>query len=229
MRHVIFLCAFLFVFSCSQKQEFPSVQSLNTKADSISYSLGADIGENLKRQKIDFDYDALITGLVDAYETNQIKLDQTERRKAMMDLQQLIRDKATETTRDNLEEADAFLAKNKVENTDVKETPTGLQYRVLRQGGGNSPSAKDRVKVHYAGRLLNGQEFDSSIARGNPAEFTLDRVIKGWTEGLQLMKEGDKFEFFIHPRLGYGSRSTPKIPGNSCLIFEVELIEILES
>jgi len=147
----------------------------------------------------------------------------------MMDLQQLIRDKATETTRDNLEEANAFLEKNKVENTDVKETPTGLQYRVLRKGGGNSPSAKDRVKVHYAGRLLNGQEFDSSIARGNPAEFTLDRVIKGWTEGLQLMKEGDKFEFFIHPRLGYGSRSTPKIPGNSCLIFEVELIEILES
>ena len=229
MRYVIFLCAFLFVFSCSQKQELPSVQSLNTNADTISYSLGADIGENLKRQKIDFDYDALITGLVDAYETNQIKLDQIERRKAMMDLQQLIRDKATETTRDNLEEADVFLAKNKVENTDVKETPTGLQYRVLRQGGGNSPSAKDRVKVHYAGRLLNGQEFDSSIARGNPAEFTLDRVIKGWTEGLQLMKEGDKFEFFIHPRLGYGSRSTPKIPGNSCLIFEVELIEILES
>ena len=166
---------------------------------------------------------------MDAYETNQVKLDQTERRKAMMDLQQLIRDKATETTRDNLEEADAFLAKNKVENTDVKETPTGLQYRVLRQGGGNSPSGKDKVKVHYAGRLLNGQEFDSSITRGNPAEFTLDRVIKGWTEGLQLMKEGDKFEFFIHPRLGYGSRSTPKIPGNSCLIFEVELIEVLES
>ena len=229
MKYVIFLCAFLFVFSCSKKQEIPSVQSLNTKADSISYSLGADIGENLKRQKIDFDYDALITGLVDAYETNQIKLDQTERRKAMMDLQQLIRDKATETTRDNLEEANAYLEKNKVENTDDKETPTGLQYRVLRQGGGNSPSAKDRVKVHYVGRLLNGQEFDSSIARGNPAEFTLDRVIKGWTEGLQLMKEGDKFEFFIHPRLGYGSRSTPKIPGNSCLIFEVELIEVLES
>ena len=229
MRYVIFLCAFLFVFSCSQKQELPSVQSLNTQTDTISYSLGADIGENLKRQQIDFDYDALITGLVDAYETNQVKLDQTERRKAMMDLQQLIRDKATETTRDNLEEADAFLAKNKVENTDVKETPTGLQYRVLRQGGGNSPSGKDKVKVHYAGRLLNGQEFDSSIARGNPAEFTLDRVIKGWTEGLQLMKEGDKFEFFIHPRLGYGSRSTPKIPGNSCLIFEVELIEVLES
>ena len=146
MRYVIFLCAFLFVFSCSQKQELPFVQSLNTKTDTISYSLGADIGENLKRQQIDFDYDPLITGLVDAYETNQVKLDQTERRKAKMDLQQLIRDKATETTRDNLEEADAFLAKNKVENTDVKETPTGLQYRVLRQGGGNSPSGKDKVK-----------------------------------------------------------------------------------
>ena len=229
MKYALFIFTFLFVISCNQKQKLPSVQSLNTKADTISYSLGADIGENLKRQEIEFDYDVLITGLVDAYETDEVKLDQKERRKAMMSLQQLIRDKATETTQNNLEEADAFLAKNKVENTDVKETPTGLQYRVLRQGGGNSPSGKDKVKVHYAGRLLNGQEFDSSIARGNPAEFTLDRVIKGWTEGLQLMKEGDKFEFFIHPRLGYGSRSTPKIPGNSCLIFEVELIEVLES
>ena len=125
----------------------PSVQSLNTKADTISYSLGADIGENLKRQEIEFDYDVLITGLVDAYETDDVKLDQKERRKAMMSLQQLIRDKATETTQNNLEEADAFLAKNKVENADVKETPTGLQYRVLRQGEGKSPTAKDKVKV----------------------------------------------------------------------------------
>ena len=229
MKYALFFCTFLFVISCSQKQELPSVQSLNTKADTISYSLGADIGENLKRQQIDIDYNVLITGLVDAYETNEVKLDQKARRKAMTDLQQLIRNKTTETTRNNLEEADAFLAKNKVENADVKETPTGLQYRVLRQGEGNSPTAKAKVKVHYAGRLLNGQEFDSSIAKGKPAEFTLGRVIKGWTEGLQLMKEGDKFEFFIHPRLGYGGRSTPKIPGNSCLIFEVELIEVLES
>ena len=229
MRYVLFFYSFLFVFSCSQKQELPSIQSLNTKEDTVSYSLGADIGENLKRQQIEFDYDALITGLVDAFETNEIKLDQNERRKAMIDLQKLIRDKATEVTRNNLEEAEAFLEINKVENTDVKETPTGLQYRVLRQGEGDSPTAKDKVKVHYVGRLLNGQEFDSSIARGKPAEFTLNQVIKGWTEGLQLMKEGDKFEFFIHPRLGYGGRSSPKIPGNSCLIFEVELIEVLES
>ena len=147
MKYALFIFTFLFVISCNQKQKLPSVQSLNTKADTISYSLGADIGANLKRQQINIDYDVLITGLVDAYETNDVKLDQKARRKAMTDLQQLIRDKAKETTRDNLEEADAFLAKNKVENTDVKETPTGLQYRVLRQGEGKSPTAKAKVKV----------------------------------------------------------------------------------
>ena len=117
MKYALFIFTFLFVFSCSQKQKLPSVQSLNTKADTISYSLGADIGANLKRQQINIDYDVLITGLVDAYETNDVKLDQKARRKAMTDLQQLIRNKTTETTRYNLEEAVAFLAKNKVEKT----------------------------------------------------------------------------------------------------------------
>ena len=128
-----------------------------------------------------------------------------------------------------MEDADTFLKKNKIDNADVKETPSGLQYRVIIEGSGNSPSAKDKVRVHYEGRLLNGDVFDSSISRGEPAEFTLDRVIKGWTEGLQLMKTGSKFEFYIHPKLGYGNRGTPTIPANSCLIFEVELIKILDS
>tara|TARA_B100000686_G_scaffold153558_1_gene161012 strand:- start:66981 stop:67679 length:699 start_codon:yes stop_codon:yes gene_type:complete len=232
MRHILYFFIILFLFNCNQKQKLTSDHSLETKADTISYTLGADIGENLKRQinpKIDFDYDILLSGIVDVYENGKIKIDQNTQTKARMDLQQLIQEKVSEANIINLEEADAFLAKNKLENPDVKETPTGLQYRVLYEGNGKTPSSFDKVKVHYLGRLLNGNEFDSSISRGKPAEFPLNRVIKGWTEGLQLMKEGDKFEFFIHPRLGYGDRSNPKIPGNSLLIFEVELIEVLES
>ena len=113
------------------------------------------------------------------------------------------------------------------ENPDIKETPTGLQYRVLTEGNGESPKKTDRVKVHYLGKLMDGSEFDSSIERGEPTEFALNQVIKGWTEGLQLMKVGSKYEFFIHPNIAYGQRARPKIPANSVLIFEVELLDIV--
>tara|TARA_B100001559_G_scaffold28135_1_gene21873 strand:- start:239 stop:685 length:447 start_codon:yes stop_codon:yes gene_type:complete len=145
----------------------------------------------------------------------------------MASLQQRIRDKAKNEGETNLKKADEFLAKNKKENSDIKETPTGLQYRVLREGNGDSPVAEDRVKVHYAGKLIDGTQFDSSYERGDPTEFGLNQVIKGWTEGLQLMKVGAKYEFFIHPKIAYGSRPRPTIPANSVLIFEVELLDIV--
>ena len=132
-----------------------------------------------------------------------------------------IRDRA------NLILAEEFLANNRKQNVDIKETPTGLQYRVLKEGDGASPSKTDRVKVHYVGKLMDGSEFDSSIERGEPTEFGLNQVIKGWTEGLQLMKVGAKYEFFIHPKIAYGQRARPKIPANSVLIFEVELLDIV--
>ena len=156
-----------------------------------------------------------------------VKLDQKQRRSVMASLQQRIRDKAKEEGETNLKKADEFLAKNKKENSDIKETPTGLQYRVLREGNGDSPVAEDRVKVHYAGKLIDGTQFDSSYERGDPTEFGLNQVIKGWTEGLQLMKVGAKYEFFIHPKIAYGSRPRPTIPANSVLIFEVELLDIV--
>ena len=121
-----------------------------------------------------------------------------------------------------------YKAKNKKENPDVKETPTGLQYRVIREGNDDTPKKPDKVKVHYAGRLMDGSEFDSTIERGVPSEFGLNQVIKGWTEGLQLMKVDSKYEFFIHPNIAYGSRPRPKIPANSLLIFEVELLDIIK-
>ena len=225
--NLLFVGLIFFEHGCAQKKELPSATDMESFQDTVSYSIGADIGENLKRQNIEINYGVLITGILDAYETNDIKLDQKTRRNAMMKMQQSLREKEDISTQGNLKEAEGFLKNNKKSNKNIIETRTGLQYRIIKKGNGNSPKATDKVRVHYAGRLINGQEFDSSISRGEPAEFQLNRVIKGWTEGLQLMKEGAKYEFFIHPNLGYGNRNSPRIPPNSVLIFEVELIKIL--
>ena len=168
-----------------------------------------------------------MAGLTDAMiDGDLVKLDQKQRREVMASLQKSIRDQAKKEGEVNLKKADEFLDKNKAENPDVKETPTGLQYRVLREGDGDSPVAADKVKVHYAGRLMDGTEFDSSYKRGDPTEFGLNQVIKGWTEGLQLMSVGDKFRMVIPAELGYGSSGSRAIPPNSTLVFEVELISI---
>ena len=207
-----------------------SISTLSTFMDSTSYALGADLGENLKRQQVEIDYDVFMAGLTDAMLDDElVKLDQKKRRNVMASLQKSIRDKSKKEGETNLKIADEFLAKNKQENPDVKETPTGLQYRVIKEGEGDSPSQTDRVKVHYAGKLIDGTEFDSSYERGEPTEFGLNQVIKGWTEGLQLMKVGSKYEFFIHPKIAYDSRPRPTIPANSVLIFEVELLDIVEN
>ena len=218
----------ILLIGCDSKTKKVGVTNLSTFQDTTSYVLGADLGENLRRQNVGLDYDVFMAGLTDGYETGVVQLDKNQRRNAMMALQKHIKEKAQEEGKKNLAAADEFLDKNKNENPDVKETPTGLQYRVLKEGEGNSPGKTDRVKVHYAGRLIDGTEFDSSIKREEPSSFGLNQVIKGWTEGLQLMKVGSKFEFFIHPKIAYGTRPKPNIPSNSLLIFEVELLEIEE-
>lgn len=126
----------------------------------------------------------------------------------------------------NLKEGEAFLEENK-KREGVHTTPSGLQYEVLTEGTGPKPKATDKVKCHYHGTLINGTIFDSSVQRGQPATFPLNMVIKGWTEGLQLMSVGSKYRFFLHPSLAYGERQTgPVIGPNSTLIFDVELLGI---
>jgi FKBP-type peptidyl-prolyl cis-trans isomerase len=126
----------------------------------------------------------------------------------------------------NLEEGKAFLAEN-AEKEGVKTLPSGLQYQVLSQGQGDQPAATDTVTVHYRGTLVDGSEFDSSYGRGEPATFPLDRVIRGWTEGLQLMRPGAKYRLFVPPELAYGERGEgPKIGPNHTLVFEVELLSV---
>jgi FKBP-type peptidyl-prolyl cis-trans isomerase FkpA len=126
-----------------------------------------------------------------------------------------------------LEKGEAFLKEN-AKKEGVKTTTSGLQYKVLKEGDGKSPKATDTVQVNYRGTLIDGKEFDSSYKRGEPAEFPLNRVIPGWTEGVQLMKEGAKYQFTIPSKLAYGERGTPggPIPGNATLVFEIELLKV---
>ena len=226
---ISFIMIILFLLGCDNQTSRKSVSKLTTFEDSTSYSIGADLGSNLKRQNVGVDYDVFLAGLIDGMELPEedAKLNQKERREIMSTLQNRIREKEKNQGGTNLQAAEEFLAKNKKENPDVKETPTGLQYRVLKEGDGVIPQKEDRVKVHYVGRLMDGTQFDSSIDRGEPTEFGLNQVIKGWTEGLQLMKVGSKYEFFIHPKIAYGPRARPQIPANSLLVFEVELLDVI--
>jgi FKBP-type peptidyl-prolyl cis-trans isomerase FklB len=135
--------------------------------------------------------------------------------------QKVMKEQATK----NLSESKNFLAANG-KKEGIKIQPSGLQYKVLTEGSGKIPKAEDTVTVHYKGTLIDGREFDSSYKRGNPATFQVKGVIKGWTEALQLMREGSKWQLFIPPELGYGERGSGSIPPNSTLIFEVELLTV---
>ena len=233
MKYSLIILVTIFFSACenSSKQSSPkikSISSLDTFKDSTSYALGADLGENLKRQNVEVDYDMFLAGLTDALETDVVKLDHQKRRQVMSALQKSIRERGKKEGEKNLKVAEDFLDENK-SKSNVKVTPSGLQYLVMKEGSGASPTKTDRVKVHYVGTLVDGSEFDSSIKRGEPTVFGLNQVIRGWTEGLQLMKIGAKYKFFIHPRMAYGSRDKPGIPANSALIFEVDLIDIVDS
>ena len=208
-------------------------QELESDTDRLSYTVGMDIGNPLSEQGMDLDLDLLIEALRASYLGEETRLTTeealAERDKFMQRRQQELEEERSRDAETNLEEGQAFLAQN-AEREDVTQTESGLQYRVIEEGEGASPVATDQVTVHYRGTLLNGTEFDSSYARGEPATFALNQVIPGWTEGVQLMNEGAKYEFFIPADLAYGEQGRPgPIGPNSTLIFEVELIEIADS
>lgn len=146
---------------------------------------------------------------------------------AMQEQRKKEQEEQAKTAEENKTKSVEFLAANK-EKEGVVTLESGLQYKVLTKGTGKSPSPKDRVKVHYKGTLLDGSQFDSSYDRGQPAQFGVTQVIKGWTEALQLMKEGGKWQLYIPSELAYGPTSRPKIPGNSVLVFDVELLEVIQ-
>jgi FKBP-type peptidyl-prolyl cis-trans isomerase FklB len=209
------------------------VTALTTTKQKASYAIGMNWGTGLHRQGIDVDSAALIQGMKDALAGGKTLLTEDEARAALMQLQKEIQEKqqakAAAEGETNKKEGDAFLAANKTKES-VVTLPSGLQYKILKEGNGPKPTASDSVVCNYKGTLINGTEFDSSYKRGEPATFPVTGVIKGWTEALQLMPVGSKWQLFIPPDLAYGPRGTPGGPigPNATLVFEVELISIKE-
>lgn len=205
---------------------------LKTQKDKASYSIGVSIGKNLKDQKVDITTDILVKGLLDAYTGAKTQLTEKEMGDVLTQFQQEIMAKAQEEAAkkggENKTKGEKFLADNK-NKPGVKSTPSGLQYSVITEGTGPKPTASSTVKVHYTGKLIDGTTFDSSVDRGEPVEFPLNGVIKGWTEGVQLMSKGSKYKFFIPSDLAYGDRGAGNAIGpNETLIFEVELLDIVK-
>lgn len=197
--------------------------------DKESYSLGYQFGQSLKSQGLDIKLEVYASGIQDALGGKEPLMSQEEIRATIMELQKRImaaREKELKgKAAKNLEEGKKFLAENQKKDA-VKTLPSGLQYRIIKEGIGPMPKASDSVTVHYRGTLIDGNEFDSSYKRGQPATFRVDGVIRGWMEALQLMKAGSKWELFIPPDLAYGERGMGPIPPNSTLTFEVELLAV---
>jgi FKBP-type peptidyl-prolyl cis-trans isomerase FklB len=203
---------------------------LETEHDRISYSVGYQLGENFRQQGASFDTEMLRKGIDDALAQTNPLLSLEQRQAALTALKQQLtetqKQRIEEIAQKNLEASHEFLADN-AEQEGVTTLPSGLQYKEISSGEGKSPAAEDKVTVHYTGKLINGSVFDSSHDRNQPATFQVNKVIPGWTEALQLMQEGDKWELFIPPELAYGEKGAGrKIPANSALIFEVELISV---
>lgn len=225
-------------FGCKPavKESAPQGQGqteLTTFSEKLSYVAGQDIGRSLQGRGADMDLAIVFRGIEDAFSGKEPLVTADEAAAIKQEYAAKLREeraaKMKEEGEKNRQEGEAFLAENS-KKPGVVTTKSGLQYLVLEEGKGPKPVETDQVKVHYKGTLLDGTEFDSSYKRGRPANFALNRVIRGWTEGLQLMSPGGKYRFFIPADLGYGARgSGPKIGPNATLIFDVELVEILGS
>lgn len=205
-------------------------QGLETLEQKASYSFGVDFAKRLEQQGIELDIKALNRGIKDQASGNKLAFEEAEMNQFKAEYSQQLRaelqKQQAELAAKNLEAGKKFLAENAGKDG-VVTTESGLQYKVIKSGDGPSPKADDTVTTHYRGTLIDGREFDSSYSRGQPASFPVNGVIKGWTEALQLMKVGDKWELYIPSDLAYGSAQRSElIQPNSTLVFELELLGI---
>lgn len=203
---------------------------LTDKKDKISYSIGVDVGKSIHKQKIEINPESFLAGLKDGQADKLTLMTEEEIRQTLMALQTEMQEKQASIMKEqaakNLAEGEKFLAENKKQKG-VVTLPSGLQYRIIKEGKGTSPKATDTVTTHYRGKLINGTEFDSSYTRGEPAKFAVNGVIPGWVEALQLMKPGAKWELFVPAKLAYGQNGVGQLIGpNSTLLFEVELLNV---
>ena len=207
--------------------------NLDSHQAQVSYIIGRDLARNFAQQGLELDVDTLAGALKEGLQGLPSRLTQEEMQAAMQQLQEQTggadndqQDQDSETMSNNKAEGEAFLAEN-AKKAGVTTLPSGLQYEVLTEGAGNKPSLGSSVTTHYHGTLINGTVFDSSYQRGQPATFPVNGVIAGWTEALQLMGEGSKYRLYIPSDLAYGKRGAGRdIPGDTALIFDVELIKV---
>lgn len=209
----------LVITACERK---PSLKDDKAK---VSYAIGQNIARNIKAQNIDLDPKVVGYAVASGMKGDKPELSDEEMQKAIQNLQQAAQAKAMEEAQKNKGASDDFLAKNKAK-PNIKTTASGLQYEVLKEGKGKKPSLKDKVTVHYTGTLIDGKKFDSSHDRGQPAEFPVNGIIKGWQEALQMMPEGAVYRLYIPPDLAYGAQAQPGIPPFSVLVFDVELLKV---
>ena len=201
---------------------------LETEIDKASYSIGQQIAKSILSQKVKLNNNILVESLKNALNNEPNQLDQAQTMSAMKSYYDMNKKHMAKVAQKNKLTGDKYLKENKTQKG-ILTTKSGLQYKIIKKGSGTSPSKSSMVKVHYQGTLINGEEFDSSYKRKQPAVFAVNGVIPGWTEALQMMKPGAKWELFIPSDLAYGTRgSGDKIPPNSVLKFKVELLEIVK-
>ncbi len=266
IKNVSMITALILFLGCSGGVNIPENVDIKTWQDSLSYSLGSDVGTTFKSRGFKYEKDNFFKGFVETYKTDtsyaygaslaanfilqdievtpaiflrafentytgdSLILTVGDMRRIVRDYDQKLRDeatkKATAQAEKNRATGESFIDKYKKNNADVVALESGLLYRVLTEGFGDIPTDKDRVVVHYTGKLIDGTVFDSSVDRGEPSKFMVGSVIQGWQEAMQLMKVGSKWELIIPSTLAYGERATGNIPASSTLIFEVELLGI---
>src|SRR6266581_3249637 len=221
MKHlIVFVSASLLALPLFAQEKSPQ---LKDQKDKVSYSIGMNIGFNLSKQKVDINPDILAAGIKDAI-AGKPQLTQDQVKEVMAQFEKDMEQKQKQAGEKNKTDGAKFLEENK-KKQGVKTTASGLQYKVMKEGTGAQPKPTDMVTVNYRGTLIDGTEFDSSYKRGQPATFPVNGVIKGWTEALQLMKVGSKYQLFIPADLAYGERGAGSDIGpNATLLFDVELL-----
>lgn len=222
------ICSLILLGGCSAEAD----EKLETTKDKASYTIGVQLGSQMAQTKDDIDLDKVMMGMKDAFGGKEPRLKKEDMMAAMQtfqsEIQQKQQAKMTEMAAKNAKDGEAFLADNKKKDG-VTTLPSGLQYKVITAGKGKSPKVSDTVVTHYRGSLIDGKVFDSSYERGEPVTFPVNGVIPGWTEALQKMKVGDKWQLFIPAALAYGEHGSGPIGPNAVLIFDIELLEIKAS
>ncbi len=232
MKNILNVCLaglILFVLASGCSKGKKSSVEMKTKKDSVSYIIGTEIGSNFKQNSLELNTDLLKQGIDNALKGDTTVMSSANVKKVMMSFQKEMMAKQEaknkESFNKNKMEGEKFLAENK-KKPGVLTTPSGLQYKIIKEGKGQKPKATDVVKVNYEGTLITGKVFDSSFEKGQPVTFPVNQVIPGWTEALQLMPVGSSWELYIPENIAYGERQTGGIPSGSALVFKVDLLSI---